>query len=518
MRGADGSCASPFDEHAAASIYHDLQRQFAQWQRRLLINLHNEWPKHDQPGDWIDRTIDDALTEPSATTMRDVTDAINAAYIGAAHSIIVQMARPVTKRIDDPNPALLRISTEATNYAASRGAEMVGRRYNDEGDLVDNPNADWAITSTVRDILRYEIRDAVATHRDVDKLADHIADTGAFSDYRAEMIARTETSMAMNQGVLEAGRQAEASGAKIQKVWTLGDDPCPLCEDAAAEGAIDLDEDFGGDAGDAPPLHPNCECSLDLFESDDDQADADEEDAQAAVDEEDAVEGYEPGELTPDGGDKDDRDVAVQEWADASPIQTIADVVDAAPNDQRLLVKVGDVVADNVGAVVKEGGHKVQTQKGIDRVLEKAGRHPGEGYSGQIARVSDVARMSMIITEPGQADQAISELSKYFEVAAEPWKISDVSYADRTANVRLPDGMIGEVQFMDERMAKAKAAGGHAQYRIMRDAAPAGPHPDKERYKAAAEASKKIYQPVLDSYSDDWKAALGIRGTAPNLP
>jgi hypothetical protein len=139
-------------------------------------------------------------------------------------------------------------------------------------------------------------------------LADHISDTGIFSDDRAavelraalkqfeqhaagvdsalevliascngEMIARTEINMAMNQGVLEAGRQAQSAGLNVRKVWTLGPNPCPQCEDAAAEGDIDLDDDFGGDAGDAPPLHPNCECSVDLFVADEDQTDADDE-------------------------------------------------------------------------------------------------------------------------------------------------------------------------------------------------------------------------------------------------
>jgi hypothetical protein len=118
----------------------------------------------------------------------------------------------------------------------------------------------------------------LATDRDVDRLADRIADAGVFSDDRAEMISRTEINMAMNQGVLEAGRQAQAQGMNVRKVWTLGANPCPQCEDAAAEGDIDLEEDFGSDAGDSPPLHPNCECSLDLFVADEDQTDADEGD------------------------------------------------------------------------------------------------------------------------------------------------------------------------------------------------------------------------------------------------
>jgi len=202
---------APFDEHAAAAVYHTLQRQFAHWQQRLLTNLHNAWAEHGivakAEGDtplwpWVDDVIDDAIDQPSGSAMRTVADALAQSYSGAAGSVIRQLD------VDDPNAMLLRTHTEAVNYSAGRSAELVGRRYNAAGDLVDNPSADWSIASTTRDVLRREIRDAVATHGDVDKLADRTSDTGIFSDERAEKIARTELSMAMNQGTLEAGRQA----------------------------------------------------------------------------------------------------------------------------------------------------------------------------------------------------------------------------------------------------------------------------------------------------------------------
>jgi hypothetical protein len=281
---------APFDEHAAVAIYHVLGRQFAHWQARLLHNLHNEWAhrgvakglctlhKLEKADDdrqlsfpWIDAAIDDAIDEPSAASMRETAEAMAAAYVGSADHTIRQTG------LEDPNPLLLRINTEAVDYANSRGAEMVGRRYDTDGNLIDNPDADWAITDTARNVLRREIRDSLATDRDVDRLADHIADTGIFSDDRAEMIARTEISMAQNAGTLEAGRQAAAAGLNVRKIWTLGPNPCPQCEDAAAEGDIDLEDDFGGEAGDAPPLHPNCECSLDLFVADDQEEEEPEE-------------------------------------------------------------------------------------------------------------------------------------------------------------------------------------------------------------------------------------------------
>ena len=240
---------APFDEHSAAAIYHVLQRQFAHWRKRLLHNLHNEWAKRDiaKAADdgalwmWVDDLIDDAIDQPSDTTMRDVASAMSQAHSGAANHVVRQID------VTDPLAISRRSATEATNFAARRAAEMIGQ-----------------VSDTTRRVLRKEITDAVGLHQGVDLLADHIADTGLFSDARAEMIARTEISMAENEGTLEAGRQAKAAGVPLRKQWVLADNPCPLCQEAAALGVIDLDRDFGAAGSSPPPLHPNCMCAIDL--------------------------------------------------------------------------------------------------------------------------------------------------------------------------------------------------------------------------------------------------------------
>jgi hypothetical protein len=165
---------APFDENAAAAIYHTLQRLFAHWHKRLIIGLHNAWAEHGVVAKangktplwpWIDDVIDDAIDEPPPTWMRDVADAMAKAYTGASDHTV--------RQIDLENPAAIsiRTTTEATDYAASRAAEMIGKRYDADGILDTNPDSDWAITDTNREVLAREIRDAVALHWDVDKLA-----------------------------------------------------------------------------------------------------------------------------------------------------------------------------------------------------------------------------------------------------------------------------------------------------------------------------------------------------------
>ena len=87
-----------------------------------------------------------------------------------------------------------------------------------------------------------------------------------FIDYRAKMIARTETIRASMAGQRELWRQAKDQNLFDEKhtrrVWIASGDAntCPEC--AELDGtSVALDEEFvGGD----PPLHPLCRCSQGL--------------------------------------------------------------------------------------------------------------------------------------------------------------------------------------------------------------------------------------------------------------
>lgn len=96
---------------------------------------------------------------------------------------------------------------------------------------------------------------------------------------RAVMIARTEAQRATRTAELEAWK---STGIVEGKTWLLAPDPCEFCEAASRafeENPIDLNQPFytkgetltGADGGsmaldyesvDAPPLHPNCRCSM----------------------------------------------------------------------------------------------------------------------------------------------------------------------------------------------------------------------------------------------------------------
>lgn len=151
------------------------------------------------------------------------------------------------------------VNQDALDYSKNRAAEMVGMKFVN-GELVENPDAAWAITDTTRDELRQLISKAFSEGMTPADLETAIEDSFQFSSARAEMIARTEMSKAHIQGALDA---AKASGLVTHKFSMLSGnhDLDDECDDNADEGEIELEKDFpSGDDG--PPFHPNCVCTL----------------------------------------------------------------------------------------------------------------------------------------------------------------------------------------------------------------------------------------------------------------
>jgi SPP1 gp7 family putative phage head morphogenesis protein len=120
-------------------------------------------------------------------------------------------------------------------------------------------------------MLQAYVLDAIENGDSTDDLADRIKDSFAFSDQRAEMIARTETAKADSEGATMGWK---ASGLVKGKSWsTVGDDlVSDECLANEAASVVDIDYDYG-DGVLAPPQHPNCRCVIlpELIEGFDDQ-------------------------------------------------------------------------------------------------------------------------------------------------------------------------------------------------------------------------------------------------------
>lgn len=152
-----------------------------------------------------------------------------------------------------------QVNAQAVAWATDRGAELVGMRYTDAGELEPNPDAEWAITDSTREMLRSDVETVIEEGLSTDDLASALEARYAFSPERADTIARTEIARADVAGNLVAYRE---SGVVEGKEWALASehDGEDECDEAAALGVVPLDDDFGG-IGD-PPAHPNCECDI----------------------------------------------------------------------------------------------------------------------------------------------------------------------------------------------------------------------------------------------------------------
>lgn len=148
------------------------------------------------------------------------------------------------------------VNDAAVAWAEQHAAELVGKKVVD-GALVDNPDAAYGIVDTTRDLIRADVAAAKESGATTDELAATLRDSYAFSDARAETIARTEVARTDVQSSLITYRE---SGVVEGKRWLVGAGCCQDCADIDGE-EVGLDEDFSnGESG--APAHPNCRCDV----------------------------------------------------------------------------------------------------------------------------------------------------------------------------------------------------------------------------------------------------------------
>lgn len=78
----------------------------------------------------------------------------------------------------------------------------------------------------------------------------------AFGEYRAQMIAVTETTRAFAQGNQIVQRELQSAGIRMERRWNTSNDElvCPVC--APNDGKFESE----GWTAAGPPAHPNCRC------------------------------------------------------------------------------------------------------------------------------------------------------------------------------------------------------------------------------------------------------------------
>ncbi len=207
-----------------------------------------------------EKTPDDIARDADLSAFEEIIDDLAEAMGESAERVSTEvLARIGVNKRDE----LVDVVNErAVDKARDIAAEMVGKRYNDDGELVDAKREAWRIDDSTRDMIRDTIAKGLDDNLGNEEIADLIRDSTGFSEERAELIAHTEIARVNSMASVESYRGARDDlGVNVKKEWLLADNPCETCQANAEQGAIDLDDDFqSGDA--SPPAHPNCECAV----------------------------------------------------------------------------------------------------------------------------------------------------------------------------------------------------------------------------------------------------------------
>lgn len=214
---------------------------------KAALEAHDEQAALTALSPGID-AIEVKLTAPLEAMLLEI---IGASGRSAAKALN-QKFRPETLRsallawkFDETNP-------KATDWAREHAAELVK-----------------GLSDTSRDEIREAVEAAFEEQIDVDELASELTDLLGDAE-RAELIARTETMRASNEGQQAAWDQALDTGLltgreKQEWITTPDDRLCPICEPLDGQ-VTDLDGKFDvdGEQVDSPPAHPNCRCTVAL--------------------------------------------------------------------------------------------------------------------------------------------------------------------------------------------------------------------------------------------------------------
>ena len=160
----------------------------------------------------------------------------------------------------EPPPDMLNLVNEkAVAFAQNRAAELVGKRLAD-GVIIDNPNPVWSIPESTRDMLRGVVTEAMEQGLSGKALANRIREEYAFSEARAETIARTECAFADANGNFLSYVE---SGVVTGKRSVLSNNENHGADDIAnaAQGVIPLTQAFQSGHM-TVPFHPRCQCDL----------------------------------------------------------------------------------------------------------------------------------------------------------------------------------------------------------------------------------------------------------------
>lgn len=185
-------------------------------------------------------------SQVNLSTLNDILDAVQVDLTEVAQD----SGQLALKSVDvEPTDELVnQVNQAAIDYAKQRAAEMV------------SADGDKNIVESTRNMIRDVIVNGLEDNIGADAIADAIQASGAFSEERAELIAKQEIAMA-NEGGKQAGWQAAATtGLDLEVFWQISNlGCCDICQTNTDASPLPLGTPFpSGDTN--APAHVRCRC------------------------------------------------------------------------------------------------------------------------------------------------------------------------------------------------------------------------------------------------------------------
>lgn len=158
----------------------------------------------------------------------------------------------------------------ARHWALARAAALVGARIDENGQLVTDDSAKWAISDTAKSEVEKTIKQAIAEDWTPAQLGAVIEASTLFTQDHADLIADQETKRAQAMGQYMAWRETR----KVAEVgWRVspGHEQNDICDHYQAKGSVPLGHEFAPGVVAPPDAHPNCECWLEITKWEDDE-------------------------------------------------------------------------------------------------------------------------------------------------------------------------------------------------------------------------------------------------------
>lgn len=250
-----GACSKMFRRQKDRAVT-EAKRLIKSKRSRVFKETASDDPDDLDKNEIADKIVEEVQRE-FVNLPSEVRPALEQAMLSGINTAMLQLELHDTNLIAKANQI-------AEKFAQERAAELVGMKHDEEGNLVENPNAEWAISDTTRDKLRAIVTDAFKDETSIKSISAKIQtalqddDAGIFTDARAEMIANTEVAHAQAGGNWEVWKK---SGLVAKVKWTVSaDEPCDDCANNEDE-EVEFGKTFpSGDL--MPPIHPNCRCVL----------------------------------------------------------------------------------------------------------------------------------------------------------------------------------------------------------------------------------------------------------------